>query len=86
MKRAIFITVITLGLSLTLMLLVSGYTEIGRSLGQEWGSLDGPAPVWPAVLGFASMNLALLSGAVLAVLVSVAAGRELARSQRAPRR
>lgn len=86
MKRAIFITVIVLGLNLTLTLLVSGYTEIGRSFGQEWGSLDGPAPVWPAVLGFASMNLALLSGVVLPVLVSVAVGRELARSRRAARR
>lgn len=86
MKRGILITAVVLGLSLVTMLLVSGHTETGRNLGQEWGSIDGPASVWPAVLGFGSMNLALLSGIVLAVLISVTIGRGLARSRRTARR
>lgn len=86
MKRAIMITASILGLSIVALLLVIAYVSVGRGLGQEWSSLDGPEPVWPAIVGFGSMNLAALSGAILAVLVIVAIGRELSRGRTAKNR
>ena len=79
MRRATFTAAITFAASIVTLLLVIAYTSVGRSFGQEWGSLDGPAPVWPAILGFAAMNLGALSGSVLAVLVLIFLGRKLMR-------
>jgi len=79
MRRATFTATITFAASIATLLLVIAYTSVGRSFGQEWGSLDGPAPVWPAILGYAAMNLGALSGSVLAVLVLIFLGRELVR-------
>ncbi|MDY0912302.1 hypothetical protein [Rathayibacter festucae] len=86
MKRVIVITASILGLSIAALLLVIAYVSVGRSFGQKWSSLDGPEPVWPAVVGFGSMNLAALSGATLAVLVLVFVGRELSRGRNAKSR
>lgn len=68
MKIALWITSGTLLLSVAALLAVIGYTNLGRSLGQHWSSLDGPEPVWPAVIGFGSMNLIVVSGSVLVIL------------------
>lgn len=68
MKTALWITSGTLLLSVVALLFVIGYTNLGRSLGQHWTSLDGPEPVWPAVIGFGSMNLIVVSGSVLLIL------------------
>jgi len=89
MRRTTFTAAITFAASIVTLLLVIAYTSVGRSFGQEWGSLDGPAPVWPAILGLAAMNLGALSGSVLVVLVLIFLGRELVRgwtAQRTPHR
>jgi len=85
MRRATFTAAITLAVSIVTHLLVIAYTSVGRSFGQEWGSLEGPAPVWPAILGYAAMNLGALSGSVLAALVLLFLGRELVRGWTAQR-
>lgn len=72
------IALIVLVASLFLIVALYFSTRITRSLGvPEWGSLDGPQPVWPAVLGFASMYAAAASAALLVVLSLVAAVRSL---------
>ena len=59
MKLASRIAWITLALSVVAFLVALGWASVGRALGQEWSSLDGPEPVWPAVVGFASPYLFL---------------------------
>jgi hypothetical protein len=82
MKRAYIGTFIALGLSVVVFLFVYIYTAIGRSMGQEWGSLDGPGQVWPAVLGFGSLNLGALSVAVLLLLIVISLIRAAVRRTR----
>jgi len=77
MKRLILGAVSTLVLGIVVFGLVAVYAAVGRSRGEEWGSLNGPEPVWPAVLGFGSMWLMAISAAVLGLLVLVALVREL---------
>jgi len=69
----------TFAVNIVTLMFVIAYASVGRGFGHEWGSLDGPGPVWPAVLGFAALNVGALSGSVLAVLVLVFVGRELLR-------
>ncbi len=75
MKRWIIGTASTLGLSLAVLLGIYAYVEIGRALGEQWSSLDGPGPVWPAIVGFGAIYLIVISAAVLVVLVLVAIAR-----------
>lgn len=82
MKRAYIATCIALGLSILVFAFVSVYAAIGRSMGQEWGSFDGPGPVWPSVLGFGSLNLAAVSLVVLALLLAISLVRAGARRAR----
>ncbi|MFZ4896363.1 hypothetical protein ACL9RL_18110 [Plantibacter sp. Mn2098] len=72
MKRSIIGALIVLGTGLAAFAFVAAYTAIGRARGEEWGSLDGPAPVWPAVVGFGSLHLMLLGAVALVILVAVA--------------
>ncbi|MET0589579.1 MAG: hypothetical protein ABWZ77_00230 [Naasia sp.] len=55
------------------------YGLIGTACGEDWGSLDGPGPVWPAVIGFGSLNLFFVSIAALGLLAIVGFVRALWR-------
>lgn len=71
-KKAIVTISIVFGAGLLALLGVITYTSIGRALGQHWTSLDGPEPVWPAVVGFGSMWLIAISGVTLVLLLLAA--------------
>ncbi|MET3452638.1 hypothetical protein [Curtobacterium sp. 1544] len=68
MKLATRIAWIMLAVSVVAFLVAVGWATLGRALGQEWSSLDGPEPVWPAVVGFSAPYLFALSLVTLAVL------------------
>lgn len=72
MKRWIAGSAITFAVSLLALIGVGIYTAIGRSRGEHWSSLDGPEPIWPAVVGFGAMNLIAISAIVTIVLVLIA--------------
>ncbi len=72
MKRWIFAVASTLGLSIAAFVGVVAYTAIGRARGEYWSSLNGPEPVWPAVVGFGAMYVIPISAVVLVVLIVVA--------------
>lgn len=57
MKLATRIAWIMLAVSVVAFLVAVGWATLGRALGQEWSSLDGPEPVWPAVVGFSAPYL-----------------------------
>ena len=69
MKRWIIAAASTLGLSIAAFVGVVAYTAIGRARGENWSSLNGPEPVWPAVVGFGAMYVIPISAFVLVVLV-----------------
>lgn len=83
MKKAILISAIVLGASIIALVAVSGYAMLGRSLGQNWSSLDGPEPVWPTVVGFGSMWMIAISAVVLVGLLIAAAVVRSVRASRA---
>lgn len=71
---------VVLAASLVAMLALYAVTAIGRANGvEEWGSLNGPAPVWPAVVGFGSMWAAVLSLAALLLLTVISVIHALVR-------
>ncbi|GAB3142638.1 hypothetical protein GCM10027057_26950 [Marisediminicola antarctica] len=69
MKRWIIAAASTLGLSIAALVGVVAYTAIGRARGENWSSLNGPEPVWPAVVGFGAMYVIPISALLLVVLV-----------------
>jgi hypothetical protein len=75
MKRWIVAAAGLLGLSILTLLAVIAYVNTGRSRGEQWSSLDGPEPVWPAVVGFAAMWAIPISAIVLVGLVLAAVVR-----------
>lgn len=75
MKRWIIGAAITLGLAIIALLGVIGYTAIGRARGESWSSLNGPEPVWPAVIGFGAMYVIPMTAVVLVVLIAIAVVR-----------
>ena len=72
MKRWIAGAAALLGLSLLALAVAVIYGNLGRSRGEQWGSLDGPEPVWPAVLGFGALWAIPISAIVLVGLVVIA--------------
>lgn len=72
MKRWIIGAASALGLSVAALLGVYAYLEIGWARGEQWASLDGPAPVWPVIVGFSAMYLIPISALMLILLVGVA--------------
>ncbi|KGJ73394.1 hypothetical protein GY21_11280 [Cryobacterium roopkundense] len=72
MKRWIIGTAGFLGLSVVVVLGIYAYVAVGNSLGEQWSSLDGPGPVWRAIVGFGAVYAVVISAAVLVVLVLVA--------------
>ena len=72
MKRLIIAAAALLGASIAVLLGVVAYVEIGRSRGENWSSLDGPEPIWPAVLGFGALWAIPISAVLLVALVVVA--------------
>lgn len=72
MKRWIAAAAGLLGLSILVFVGVVAYVDIGRSRGEQWSSLDGPEPVWPAVVGFGALYAIPISAIVLVGLVVAA--------------
>lgn len=72
MKNAIKITSAVFLASIVAFLAAIAYASTGRALGQQWSSLDGPAPIWPAVIGYGAPYVTIASALVLIVLVSIA--------------
>lgn len=75
MKRSIIAAGTSLALGIIALLGVYAFVAIGRSQGEEWGSLVGPEPVWPAVIGFGALWVIPISALVLVVLVVISLGR-----------
>jgi len=75
MKRWIMGAAMTLGLAIIALLGVIGYTAVGRARGESWSSLNGPEPVWPAVIGFGAMYVIPTTAVVLVVLIAFAVVR-----------
>ncbi|TFC96809.1 MULTISPECIES: hypothetical protein [Cryobacterium] len=78
-----------LGLSIFALLGVYVYVDIGWARGEQWASLNGPEPIWPAVVGFGAMYLIPISALVMILLVGVAIARSYlpgssADSERSP--
>lgn len=71
MKQLFLCTLVALVLGVVAVVGVYSYTAIGRSVGEEWGSLDGPEPVWPSVIGFGGMHLIVISTLALLILALV---------------
>ena len=74
MKRWIAAAAGLLGLSILALVGVVTYVNIGLSRGEQWSSLDGPEPVWPAVVAFTALwaipiSAIALVGLVLAAIV-----------------
>lgn len=72
MKRWIAAAGGMLGLSILVFVGVVAYVGVGSSRGEPWSSLDGPEPVWPAVLGFGALYAIPISAIVLIGLVLAA--------------
>jgi len=72
MKRWIAAAAGLLGFSILVFVGVVAYVDIGRSRGEQWSSLDGPEPVWPAVVGFGALYAIPISAIVLVGLVVAA--------------
>jgi len=72
MKRWIAAAAGLLGFSILVFVGVVAYVDIGRSRGEQWSSLDGPEPVWPAVVGFGALYAIPISAIVLVALVVAA--------------
>ncbi|MCP2030351.1 hypothetical protein L1277_000415 [Okibacterium sp. HSC-33S16] len=72
MKRWIVGVASVLGLSIFALLAVYVYAGIGRSLGWQFGSLEGAEAVSPVAVGFGAMYLIPMSAAVLVVLIIIA--------------
>lgn len=78
MKQSIVIAASSLVLAIVALLSVYIFTSIGRSQGEEWGSLNGPESVWPAVVGFSALWLIPISAVVLVLLIAIALVRDIA--------
>jgi len=85
MKRWIAGTAITLGLAIFALLGVVGYTAIGRARGENWSSLNGPEPVWPAAIGFGAAYVIPVAAIVLVALVAIAVVRAYMPRSNTPR-
>lgn len=72
MKRWIVGTALTLVLGVVSLVGVAVYTAIGSARGENWSSLNGPGPVWPAIVGFSAMYVIPISALFLVVLVLIA--------------
>ncbi|WP_104191263.1 hypothetical protein [Cryobacterium sp. Y82] len=83
MKRWIISAAITLGLAIIALLGVIGYTAVGRARGESWSSLNGPEPVWPAVIGFGAMYIIPTAAVVLVALIAIAVVRAYIPKSRA---
>jgi hypothetical protein len=70
-KTWIIATSIAFGVAVVALMGIRIYTSIGMARGEPWSSLDGPEPVWPAIVGFGALNLIALSAAMLAFLVGI---------------
>ena len=58
--------------SMLALVVAWGYTNLGALLGQQWASLNGPEPVWPAVLGYGGMWLGTITFVALVIIGLVA--------------
>lgn len=75
MRRSIVAAGASLVLGIVALLGVYAFAAIGRSRGEEWGSLVGPEPILPAVVGYGALWVIPISALVLVVLVVIAIGR-----------
>ncbi|MGV8883953.1 MAG: hypothetical protein ACOH19_17545 [Rhodoglobus sp.] len=72
--------------SLISLVIAWGYANLGALLGQQWASLDGPEPVWPAFLGYGGMWLGAITFVILVVIGLVALVATRVRDRRAASR
>ena len=70
-------------LGIVALLSVYVFTTIGRSRGEEWGSLNGPESVWPVVVGFSALWSIPISASILVLLVVIALVRDILPRPRA---
>lgn len=85
MKKAAIVSSLVLAASVIVFLGVAAVTSINRANGNEWWPGTDAASNWPAVLGFASINLMWVSAATTLVLLLALAVRRAARG-RVPQR
>lgn len=81
MTKAIVVSAAIFLASIVALVAVIAYASIGRGLGQDWTSLDGPEPIWPAVIGYGAPYVTIASALVLVVLAMIALIRRSGRAR-----
>lgn len=77
MKRWFLGSFIALAVGIVGVAAIAIYGAIGQARGEVWGSLNGPEPIWPSVIGFGALNLIALSALAIVILLAIAAVKML---------